>query len=569
MSSAALGYLTRATFRNRAIGAARRLRSPRYALAMAIGAAYIWFSLLRRSTGAGEIAHALLGARSELLITLAVLVFVAFGWFSGGDRRTLAFSQAEVFLLFPAPLSRRALVVYKISRSQILIAFNALIWVFVLRRGGGEGLPALLRYLAVWIVLSNLALHRLGAALVRVSWREHGRTGARRQWIALALFAAIIAVLLVIVVRVWPALRASGGLGEMIDELQRAFSSPAALAVLFPIRIALAPAFAHSPAGWAGAMWPALVLAALQLWWVLRTDAAFEEAAVEASLQRARRIEMLRSRGVARVIEPKRIRRTLPLAPTGFPLVAIVWKNVLCLVRAGQLASLAALVVSAGALSVAVTSAGSGSFAENVMVFSTLMIALLFLLGTRLVRSDLREDLLHLDALKTLPLSGRSIVAAEITSSAVPIAAAQLVLLVASFVSYWFTKRPPLSPRWALAVFLGGPATLIALDAATLTIQNGTALLFPSWVRLGVQQPGGVEILGQGILTTVGSLVLLAIALVPPVLLALILFFATGGGAIALASSAWLGAALLLVEVWLGVGRLGRVFEKSEPAALT
>ncbi len=39
-------------------------------------------------------------------------------------------------MLFPAPLSRRGLIGYKLFRAQIAVLINALIWVFVLRRGG-------------------------------------------------------------------------------------------------------------------------------------------------------------------------------------------------------------------------------------------------------------------------------------------------------------------------------------------------------------------------------------------------------------------------------------------------
>ena len=72
-------------------------------------------------------------------------------------------------------------------------------------------------------------------------------------------------------------------------------------------------------------------------WWVLHTNAAFEEAALEASVERARRIEALRNRGAARGGRVRARRRVPALAPTGRPAVAIVWKNFVCLLRTGQL----------------------------------------------------------------------------------------------------------------------------------------------------------------------------------------------------------------------------------------
>ena len=43
----ALLYLTRTTIRNRLAVQARRLRQPRYALALVLGAVYFWIVLLR------------------------------------------------------------------------------------------------------------------------------------------------------------------------------------------------------------------------------------------------------------------------------------------------------------------------------------------------------------------------------------------------------------------------------------------------------------------------------------------------------------------------------------------
>lgn len=565
-AAGALVFLTRATLRNRAAGALRRLRSPRYAAAIVIGVLYLWFALLRPSHGAGEIAGALLGARAELLVTFGVLLYVVFGWFGSGERRALAFTEAEVHFLFPAPISRRALVGYKIFRSQLLIAFNALIWVFVLRRGGGEGLPALLRYLAVWIVLSNVALQRLGGALVRVSWQEHGRAGARQQRIPLVVLGLIVAIVAVVLVRAAPGLAAarSQGPAAVVNALAIAFSTPLATAALYPFHIAVAPVFTHDSAAWARAMAPALALALLQAWWVLHTNAAFEEAALEASVERARRIEALRNRGAARGGRVRARRRVPALAPTGRPAVAIVWKNFVCLLRTGQLSALVSLVVMAAAIAAVTSTSGPALDASAVAVFALMMVVLLFLLGTRMVRIDLRQDMLHVEALKVLPLSGRALVAAEVASAALPIAALQLLLVVVGYVALWFVPDAPGTPAMRSWLLVASPLVLAAVDGATLAIQNAAALLFPSWVRLGTHRASGIETLGQGILTTAGSLLVLVLALVLPGVVAGAIALWSGDTPAMLALAAVVGSGVLLWEVWWGVGRLGRVWERGE-----
>ena len=67
-------------------------------------------------------------------------------------------------------------------------------------------------------------------------------------------------------------------------------------------------------------------------------------------------------------------------------------------------------------------------------------------------------------------------------------------------------------------------AALLVLNAASVTIQNAAALLFPAWVQIGQAKAGGVEVLGQTILTTLASVIALAIALLPPGIMAVAAF---------------------------------------------
>jgi hypothetical protein len=102
-----------------------------------------------------------------------------------------------------------------------------------------------------------------------------------------------------------------------------------------------------------------------------------------------------------------------------------------------------------------------------------------------------------------------------------------------------------------------------------MLIHNGTALLFPAWVHLGSNRPGGVEALGQNMLMIVAYGALLAMALAAPAVLA------AGLGILLQGSLGWwaaVPAALVLLlgiaaESTLLVRQLGRVFERMEPIA--
>src|SRR6185437_9112976 len=103
--------------------------------------------------------------------------------------------------------------------------------------------------------------------------------------------------------------------------------------VLLPFRLVTAPSFTHSVDAWLAAMLPGLGIVLLHVFWVLRSDAAFEEAAAMASTEQARRIDAMRSR--KSTLEPVKVKDggSLALASTGVPAIAILWKNAIALRR--------------------------------------------------------------------------------------------------------------------------------------------------------------------------------------------------------------------------------------------
>src|SRR5262249_35717762 len=150
------------------------------------------------------------------------------------------------------------------------------------------------------------------------------------------------------------------------------------------------------------AMVPALIVLAVHLWWVLRTDIAFEDAAISASAERAKRLEAMRSRRtLGAVPPPRRATSTIALASEGRPALAIFWKNLLCLKRTAQLRVFIGPVVMAVLLGGAMTDTDD---AFAIIAASALILSgMLLVFGGRLIRNDLRQDMQHLPMLKTLP----------------------------------------------------------------------------------------------------------------------------------------------------------------------
>jgi hypothetical protein len=486
-------------------------------------------------------------------------------WVFGSDLMALAFNEAELSMLFPAPLSRRQLILYKLYRAQTGILINALIWVFLLKRGGSV-IPAPLRALSFWVLFSTLNLHRLGAALVRSSWTAHGKAGIRRSEGSLAFFVAVVGLLVAALVMNRDVLTQASDAEGFLRALAYALGSTPAVVALYPVRLALAPAFAQTIGEWARTIWPALLLLLAHFVWILRTDASFEDAAIEASAARAKRVEAARARrSVAQVAAPRAATGSFQLASKGNPAGAIFWKNMLCLRRTGQwrlFIGPAAIAISLGAA----LSGGISDIAAVVSATATILAVTLFVFGGRLIRNDLRHDMLNLAMIKTLPMSTAEIVLAEVASSSLPMAAVQLGLIVIAFVASLFAGESLVGLQMRVGIVIAAPFAIIALNGALMTIQNGIAVLFPAWLRLGATVSSGVEALGQNVLSTAANLLSLAIALIVPAGIGwAAVEFLHEPRALTIALLAIVASVVLAGETYGVMVLLGRALEKAEP----
>jgi ABC-2 type transport system permease protein len=560
----AFAYLILHTTRNKWTSQVKRIRNPRYAIAVLLGIGYfvlLSFNMSRNGGGAPNPVSSLASGTLSVLLPMLLLLMAAYAWVFGTDGTALAFTQAEVSMLFTAPVSRRGLIVYKLVRSQAAVLVTSMIWFVVFRRTGG-----IERALSYWVGLSILNTHRLGISLIRASGAAHGITASRKNVPVVAVFIVGFAVVATAFAGAWGDLLAADGMSAKVAVFTNVASHAPVSWILYPFHLAVAPGFAAHGQPWVLAMLAALAVLAAHVLWVLWTDANFEEAAAEASAKQAVRLETLRSRGVSSTRIARAKRRTVPLSSSGAPWVAIVWKNFLYLQRTGMIRTmigcplvLAAIAgVFAGRSEIAVVMAMSTSFAiaGTVTVF-----------GPMSLRSDLRAELARLPILKTMPLSGREIVLAEIVGTAAPAAIMQILLVLSGTLALSLMPRGAPPVAYVLGGILGGPVLLFGLNLANFTIHNGMALLFPAWVKTGEAGTAGVETIGQGVLTVViTSFLLLLLALVP---------IAVGGGmylywrpmpTVAIAFSTIAAGVILGLESFGLMHLLGRSLERLEPS---
>jgi ABC-2 type transport system permease protein len=569
----AFWYLLRTSAWNRLRRQATRLKDPRYAVAFLLGIGYFWFLFMR--PGQGDRPPTVTGASSlvPVIVPLFFILAIGYTWLFGSDRSALAFTPAEVAVLFPAPVSRRALILYKLARSQAGIIFTILIWMLLLRRSAGP-LPKVFFAVALWAALSTFTLHRLGVALLRAGVAQHGSGGARRSLTAMAIFAAIVTA---VGVSLWAAraeLLSPASLGALLRSVTAALQEAPAGIALLPLNLLVAPLSAREVSEWLRTIGPALLILGLHVWWVLRSDAAFEEAAAEASAKQARFLADIKARraggGAATKLSKGSARRTLSLPPTGAPAVAILWKNALWLWRSGNLR--ATLVAPTLALVALLAIGRDGGAVTMVIMGVSATVAMMFLmLSPGVLRNDLRADLRQISLLKTLPLRARDVVIAQILGTAVPAAVGQILLLLVAGAALSLTPDASKIPAQVLpAAMIGAPALLLAINVVNFTIHNGVAVLFPGWVRLGEQAAGGVEATGMMMLMVAGTMLAFALLLLVPVGLGAAVGALVGGvlGAtgVAIVSASLVAAAALAGEAYLMILGLAGAYERMEPS---
>ena len=121
----ALVYLQVQSVRNRLRVRIGRLKKPKYLVGALVGAAYFYFFFLRNLFASSRAPAAVNPSSSpetlaltELLGALVLLAMAGVAWIFPRERAALVFTEAEIAFLFPAPVTRKTLIHFKLLRSQ-------------------------------------------------------------------------------------------------------------------------------------------------------------------------------------------------------------------------------------------------------------------------------------------------------------------------------------------------------------------------------------------------------------------------------------------------------------------
>jgi len=563
-------YLTACTFKNRLRRRLQRLREPRYVVGLLVGLAYFYVAFFRRggrrNAPADASVIAAIAAPMQLLGSLGLLATAAIAWLWPGSGQPLTFSRAEVQWLFTAPVTRRELVHYKLLRSQLAILFGSAIATLVLRPGSLAAGWTLLA--GLWIALMTVRLHLMGVALRRLSLASHGASGFARQWLPVAAVMGGIGVVAATFANAWPALSALEGGEQVFAALQRLAGEGAASVVLWPFRALVRLPAAASAGDFLAALPAALALLALNYVWVLRSDAAFEEASAEHAERQAGRRDGPRAAVKGAAATP------FTLAPDGPPEAAILWKNLILVGRYVSWRTVLRLLPLVIVLGVVAGRSPAGGAAEFVGKVSLPLAAMAILLGPQMMRNDLRQDLARLPLLKTWPVRGSALIRGEVLAPTVVVTAvAWLLLLTAVLLGGGLRPASPeatILGAHRLSILAASFVLAPAIILSQVVVQNGLAVLFPAWVAVGASRARGIDAMGQRLLMLAGILFALVVSLVPGVVaagaVAFLAYQATGATLVLL--PAVVVALVVAGECWLAVEGLGRVLDRTDPSAV-
>jgi hypothetical protein len=600
----ALVYLRLKSFLNRLTAGAARLRQPKYFVGALVGAAYIYYFMVRpmnaswrpmppngmqqpyygRSTylqfqAFGQVSTSVGGA----VVLFLFLLRQALSWISPPAQPGLRFSEAEIAFLFPAPLTRRSLIHFNLVSSQLRILLSSIILAVVFNRWRVGAAGAIGRAFGWWVIFSTISLHStaFGLAVAKALARSASPGRVRAIGLSAVGVLAAAAVFSIAGHAHPPGGGANIGPADLPKYMDRLVDVGFLHWLLVPFRWVVAPFLAPNLRTFALALGPALLIPAGLYAWIVRMEVPFEEGSIALSEKWAQIRAAGKEGQIYRAAKADRPVRRDPfrLSGRGRPEAAFFWKNLLA-IQSWFNPRLAIVFLGTVAVIVASTNFGGTKgigegYAPIVLACASIAGGYTLFLGPQLLRQDLRADLPNADILKTYPLAGWQIVLGEILT---PAAILSGLLWLAILAGTWALGRlgsdqTTLEPvgRIVCAAFL---ALLVPpLCALQLLIPNGAAILFPGWFQSMRTRGGGIEMIGQRLIFVFGQLIAVLIALLPAALLAVGVF---------IASRFWLGLfakdhvatiaalfpaaatvfAILAGELWCGLWWLGGRFER-------
>ncbi len=568
--NAALRYLLLRSLVNSVRTRLLRLRQPKYLIGAVLGGAYFYFyfyKLLGQNLGSPRPAL----PPEALTAVWALALFGAtlfLSWVLPASRAALAFSEAEMAFLFPAPLSRRALVIHKLLRSQFAMLMLSALMTLITGRFR-EGPQAWFAMGTLWVALNTLNMHRIGASFALQRLRERGLADWKRR-LAFLLAAAALALGIEWTRRsftVPPAQDTAALLHQLVNNGPLRY-------LLAPFKIMVAPFVAHDLAGFALAILPALGIMAAHFIWVIAADTSFEEASIAAAQRRATFLTAVQSGGMRITSRSAKSRTPLwRLRPTGFAPLALMWKSALKMggrrTLAWWSAMFATLAVTAWFVRNHANQQGADGFSIAAVIIGIICyiaVLLSLVLVGQTASGQLRHGMTMMDLLKTYPIPGWKLALGELLG---PVIAGTLLqwcaLAVGGYLATTLIRDPAAMAGLTVAFCIGG-LLLPVFNVGMAILPSVAALMFPGWFKPQDAAQRGIEQTGLRLVMGVGQLLAIVLAMLPPLFFGACAWFASARLGLPLpwqaATSAMTAAFVFALEAALGIAWLGTLYDQ-------
>lgn len=443
----------------------RQVRGVRAVLLLLILVVIVGPQVFQAVHGGGPTGASIASIRLWAPVVLVLMVLVSL---SSGTA--FVFRPQEVDFLFPAPVPRRELLLYRVVTTLAGGLLGALwITVFMFRHAPHVGFGIVGLVLAMWFLQMVSLLAGVAAAAADVRMTSWLRVGL---WSVVGLAAGVG---LAVVRWLMPG---DAGLQDALGGLVRSL----------PVRVLTFPGRVYVEAYLAADLpqflaWSGLGLAQLLLLFLalVRLDVAWTEGSVRQSQLILQRMRRASSEGMVGASGTRITGLRLPMLPRWLGVGPLWWRQLTEALR--NLRSVLTTLVTFVGIPAAIM-VFMGRDGESARMPTVLPFLIITVLSPHLFAFDFRRDLDRMAMLKALPLRPFAVAAGQV---AVPTLLRTLTQALVLAVVAWSGRDLPL--RWVLAVAV----FLVPLNWMAGALDNALFLLWPH----RIVQKSGEPMLGH------------------------------------------------------------------------
>jgi ABC-2 type transport system permease protein len=578
--NAALRYLLFRSFVNGVVSRIKRLRQPKYIVGAIIGGAYFYLYIYKYLIGgiSSGVVQFPAGLRTGLGAVVLLLMTVLLSWVRPSSRAAIHFTEPEIAFLFPAPISRRRLIIHKLLKSQFVLLMLSVFMTLMTGRFR-FGVAAWFGMAGWWIILNTLNMHRIGASFALHRLGDRGASG----WVRRIVMLLVLAFVVMLAWSAWASLPplpankhgGSGLFGLSPAYLEAALNSGPLPALLAPFKLVIAPYLATTLSAFLAALPAALAIMLAHFVWIIAADVAFEESAIVASATRAKALAAFREGRIRPSAKSGKARIPVwRLGMRGFAPIAFIWKT---LIRfGGRRAMILWLFLFLGLAALANflrTNIGPNPPVRMIALvivtgascYITVLVSLIMV--GQSASAQLRKGMASMDLLKTYPLPGWKLALGELAGPVLLGSALQWAAIgIGTLLISGFVGRNADTMK-TLALVASALAVLLPMFNLSMSIlPSAAALIFPGWIKPQDATASGIENTGLRLMIGVLQLFAMAGAMLPVVLLGGLAWLLSGMYELDLAwrvvCATGMGGFIFALEAALGIAWLGDLYDR-------